>query len=102
MIERIRKDKQQVMDDEYFNSWMENSFRNYNDIIQYSNEGIVDLKVFEKYIKIKNEYTNLMMGYVLFDAFPDGALKLIQEGHKNMKEMIKKELENIEALKIKD
>lgn len=96
-IENIRKEEKHLYKNDFFEEWMKVSFQNYNDIMQYSNQGIIEVYVLEEYLYIKNEYSRLMTGYVFSAEMEKDIMNLVKEGHKKLKEKIKKEMEKINA-----
>ena len=98
LIENINSENINLYKNEYFNKWMDVSFKNYNDIMQYSNQGIVKINVLKQYLYIKSEYSHLMTGYILSEGFPDKTKKIIEEGHQNLKKTIEMELKEIDKL----
>jgi len=52
IVEQLSKDGC-LYKNEYFNEWMDVSFKNYNYIMEYSSQGIIDVKILKKYLYIK-------------------------------------------------
>jgi len=98
IVDNINSEEVGLYKNDYFNKWMDVSFKNYNDIMQYSNQGIVAIYILEQYLYIKSEYSHLMTGYVLIKGMPKEVEKIIDEGHQNLKKVIKMELEKIEGM----
>lgn len=84
IVEQLSKDGC-LYKNEYFNEWMDVSFKNYNYIMEYSSQGIIDVKILKKYLYIKSQYLITMSGYILSAGMPDEMEKIIEEGHKNLK-----------------
>jgi len=98
VVENIKSKNSILHKNDYFNDWMDVSFKNYKDIMQYSNQGIIETHILTQYLYIRSEYVNLMTGYILKDGFPKKIEKIINEGHVNLKKLIKKELEEIDKV----
>ena len=94
IIKNMNKDSY-LNKNEYFNNWMEVSFKNYNSIMEYSNQGVIDVDILKKYLYIKSNYSYTMSGYVLADGMPNQVEKIIEEGHMNLKKYIEEELINL-------
>ena len=74
---------------------MQVSFKNYNEIMQYSNQGLIDVEILKRYLYIRSNYSNTMSGYVLSLGMPKKIEELIYEGHQNLKREVEKEIQNI-------
>lgn len=94
ITENINRDSY-MFKNEYFNNWMDVSFKNYNDIMQYSSQGLIDIEILKKYLYIRSNYSYTMSGYVLAVGMPREIESLIEEGHQNLKKVVEDELEKI-------
>ena len=80
------------MGNKYFEELMEVSFKNYNQIMTYSNQGIINIEILKKYLYIKSNYFSTISGYVLSVGMPEKIEKLIEDGHQKLKLVVKEEL----------
>lgn len=94
IVEKLNTDDYLYKND-YFNNWMQVSFKNYNEIMQYSNQGLIDVEILKRYLYIRSNYSNTMSGYVLSLGMPKKIEELIYEGHQNLKREVEKEIQNI-------
>lgn len=95
IMENINKDSYLIRND-YFNNWMDVSFKNYNDIMQYSSQGLIDVEVLKKYLYIRSNYSYTMSGYVLSVGMPAIIESLIEEGHEKLEKTIEEEIEKLD------
>ena len=102
LVNNISTENINVYKNDYFNKWMDLSFKNYNDIMQYASQGIIKIDILKQYLYIKREYSSVMTGYVVVEGFPREVEKLIEEGHQKLKKVIENEIVKIKKLNCKE
>lgn len=79
---------------EDFLNYIKIPFRNYETILDYAFQGVINKNVLEKYLYIKLEYENLVFGLISFFYIKDIA-NLLLEGKDNLVKTIQEEINNI-------
>lgn len=83
---------------DYFNILLNDAFKNWNDIMNFSSQGLIECEILEKYLRTKNNYSSTLTGYVLSSSIP-AIEKCIEEGHDTLKHEIENEIDKVEKYK---
>lgn len=76
---------------DYFNNLLSVSFKNYEFIMQYANQGILTTDTIKEYLYIKDNYSSIITGYVLSQGMID-VENAIDSGRENLRSKISEAL----------
>lgn len=76
---------------DYFNNLLSVSFKNYEFIMQYANQGILTTDTIKEYLYIKDNYSSIITGYVLSQGMIE-VENAIDSGRENLRSKISKAL----------
>lgn len=76
---------------DYFNNLISVSFKNYESIMQYANQGVLTTDTIKEYLYIKDNYSSIITGYVLTEGLIE-AEKAIDLGRENLQSKISEAL----------
>lgn len=86
---------------EYLKNLKNVSFKNYTNIVNYSEQGIINVKILKQYFLIRENYFSIVSGYILTLNVNKEVKCAIDEKSKNLIEEIDKELAIISKLNSK-